>query len=68
MPYDKRLMIKQRLGEIPANKTRCRMEVFTSGVTGWYIFAPMEVPGISGAIQFPVKGTDLKRGWRRLLE
>ncbi len=68
MPYDQRLMIKQRLGEIPANKTHGRLEVITSAVPGWYVFAPMAGPGISGTIHFPVKGTDLKRGWRRLLE
>ncbi len=68
MNYDRRLMIKQRLGEIPANKTHPKLEVFTSGVPGWYVFAPMVAPGISGAIQFPVKGSDLKPGWHKLLE
>ena len=28
---DRHLMVKQRLGEIPANKTHPRLEVFTSG-------------------------------------
>jgi len=68
MSYDRRLMIKQRLGEIPANKTPPRLEVFTSGVLGWYVFAPMVAPGISGTIQFPVKGSDLKTGWQQQLE
>ena len=65
---DQRLMIKQRLGEIPANKTHHRLEVFTSGVPGWYVFAPMVAPGISGTIHFPVKGSALKPGWQKLLE
>jgi hypothetical protein len=68
MSYDRRLMIKQHLGEIPANKTHPRLEVFTSGVPDWYVFAPMVAPGISGTIQFPVKGSDLKTGWQTLLE
>ena len=68
MSYDRRLMIKQRLGEIPANKTHPRLEVFTSGVPGWYVFAPMVAPSISGTIQFPVKGSDLETGWHQLLE
>jgi hypothetical protein len=61
-------MVKGRLGEIPANKNHPRLEVFTSGVPGWYIFAPMVAPGISGTIHIPVRGTDLKPGWKRLLE
>jgi len=65
---DQRLMIKQRLGEIPANATHPRMEVFTSGEPGWYIFAPVPAPGISGTIHIPVHGKDLKPGWRKLLE
>ena len=68
MSYDRRLRIKQRLGEIPANKTHPRLEVFTSEVPGWYVFAPMVAPGISGTIQFPVKGDDLKTGWQQQLE
>ncbi len=68
MSYDRRLMIKQRLGEIPANKTHPRLEVFTSGAPGWYVFAPMVAPGISGIIQFPVKDSDLKDGWQKNLE
>ena len=68
MNYDRRLMIKQRLGEIPANKTHPRLVVFTSGVPGWYVFAPMVAPGISGTIQFPVKVSELKTGWQKLLE
>ncbi|MDD5038679.1 MAG: hypothetical protein PHN78_05120 [Dehalococcoidales bacterium] len=68
MNYDRRLMVKQRLGEIPANDTPPRLEVFTSAVPGWYIFAPMAAPGISGTNHFPVKGSSLKRGWQKLLE
>ena len=64
---EKRLMVKQRMGEIPATAKHPRLEVFTSGVPGWYIFSPMEGPGISSTVHFPVKGTNLKRGWRRLL-
>jgi len=64
---DKRLMAKQRLGEIPATDKHARFEVFTSAVPGWYIFAPMPAPGISGTIQFPVQGFRLKPGWRKLL-
>jgi hypothetical protein len=64
---DQRLMIKQRLGEIPANSTHPRLEVFVSGVPGWYIFAPMTPDGFSGTIHIPVKGTDLKPGWRKQL-
>lgn len=62
------LMIKQRMGELPANKTHPRLEVFTSGEPGWYVFAPMVAPGISGTIQFPVEGKRLKQGWKRLLK
>ena len=65
---DQRLMIKQRLGELPANATHPRLEVFTSGVPGWYVFAPMVAPGISGTLHFPVKGSTLKPGWSNLLE
>ena len=65
---DNRFMIKQRLGEIPANETHPRLEVFTSGVPGWYVFAPMVAPGISGTIHFSVKGSALKPGWQKLLE
>ena len=65
---NRHLMIKQRLGEIPATKKHARFEVFTSGEPGWYVFAPMVSPGISGTIHFPVKGSDLKRGWQKLLE
>ena len=65
---DRRLMVKQRMGEIPATEKHARMEVFTSGVPGWYIFAPMIAPGISGTIHFPVKGSTLKPGWKELLE
>ena len=68
MNYDRRLMIKQRLREIPANKTHPRHEVFTSGMQGWYVFAPMVASGISGTIHFPVKGSDLKDGWQKNLE
>ena len=64
---EQRLMVKQRVGEIPANASHPRMEVFASGVSGWYIFAPMQAPGISGTIHFPVQGKDLVRGWKRLL-
>ncbi len=64
---DKRLMARQRLGEIPATGEHARFEVFTSAVSGWYIFAPMSAPGISGTIQFPVLGLRLKPGWRKLL-
>jgi len=64
---DMHYMIKQRLGEIPANKTHPRMEVFASGVPGWYIFAPMPAPGISGTLHFPYHGSQLKPGWKRLL-
>ena len=52
---DKRLMVKQRLGEIPATGKHARFEVFTSAVPGWYIFAPMPAPGVSGTIQFRLK-------------
>ena len=61
---EQRLMVKQRLGEIPANKTHPRMEVFTSGVPGWYIFAPMSAPGISGTIHIPIQGNRLRLGWK----
>jgi len=64
---EQRLMIKQRLGEIPANATHPRMEVFTSGLPGWYIFAPMPAPGISGTIHIPIQGSRLKPGWKRKL-
>jgi len=65
---DNHLMVKQRLGEIPATDKHGRLEVFTSGVPGWYIFAPMVGRGISGTIHIPVKGSNLKPGWKRLLE
>jgi len=65
---DRHLMVKQRLGEIPATKKHPRLEVFTSGVPGWYIFAPMVAPSISGTLHHPVKGSDLKPGWKKLLE
>ena len=68
MNMDRHLMIKERLGEIPANKTHPRHEVFTSGMQGWYVFAPMVASGISGTIHFPVKGSDLKDGWQKNLE
>ena len=61
-------MIKQRMGEIPANKTHPRLEVFTSGALGWYVFAPMVSPGILGTIHIPVKGSNLKPGWKKSLE
>ena len=65
---ERRLMIKQRLGEIPADRTHPRLEVFTSGVPGWYIFAPMVAPGISGTFHIPMEGKRLKPGWKNLLE
>ena len=68
---ERRLMIKQRMGEIPANKTHPRLEVFTSGMPSWYIFAPMQEIGgthLSGTIHIPVEGKRLKRGWKQLLE
>ena len=61
------LMPKQRLGEIPANQSHPRFEVFVSGKPGWYIFAPMPEPGISGTLHIPIKGSNLKRGWKRQL-
>jgi len=64
---ERRLMVKQRLGEIPASGARPRMEVFASGVSGWYIFAPMQSPGISGTLHIPIQGKRLKPGWKRLL-
>ena len=64
---DRRLMVKQRMGEIPATSKHPRLEVFVSGEEGWYVFAPMFAPYISGTIQFPVKASDLKRGWKKLL-
>ena len=64
---DSRYMVKQRLGEIPANNSHPRMEVFTSGQPSWYIFAPMQAPGISGTLQFAYHGKDLKPGWKHLL-
>ena len=68
---DQRMMVKQRMGEIPANEKHPRFEVFTTGMPGWYLFCPMQSIGnlnISGTIQIPVQGRDLVRGWRRLLE
>jgi len=62
-----RLMVKQRLGEIPASGARPRMEVFTSGMPGWYIFAPMAGPGISGTLHIPIEGKRLKTGWKKEL-
>jgi len=67
MGYDLRMMIKQRLGEIPANAKHPRMEVFTSEKPGWYIFAPMVAPGISGTLHIPIQGNRLKPGWKKLL-
>ena len=64
---EQRLMVKQRLGEIPANATHPRMEVFTSALPGWYIFAPMPAPGISGTIHIPIQGNRLKPGWKEEL-
>jgi hypothetical protein len=64
---EQRLMVKQRLGEIPANATHPRMEVFTSALPGWYIFAPMSAPGISGTIHIPIQGSRLKPGWKEEL-
>ena len=64
---DQRLMVKQHLGEIQPTDKHGRFEVFTSGEPGWYIFAPMPAPGISGTIQSPVEGKRLKPGWRELL-
>lgn len=70
---EQRLMVKQRMGEIPASGVRPRMEVFTTGVAGWYLFCPMVSggigkPSISGTIQIPIQGKNLKRGWKQLLE
>ena len=67
------LGIKQRMGEIPATAKHPRLEVFTSGKPGCYVFCPMVSggigkPSISGTIHIPVQGKDLKRGWKRLLE
>ncbi len=42
-----RLMIKQRLGEIPANATDPLMEVFISTLPGWYIFAVIVMTSLS---------------------
>lgn len=67
MKMDQRLMVKQRLGEIPASDKHPRMEVFTSGEPGWYIFAPMVAPGISGTLHIPIQGDRLKPGWKKLL-
>lgn len=67
MTMDSRYMVKQRLGEIPANNSHPRMEVFTSGLPGWYIFAPMQAPGISGTLHFAYNGKDLKPRWKHLL-
>ncbi len=67
MPYAPEMMVKQRLGEIPATDKHGRFEVFTTGRPGWYLFCPMPAPGISGTLQFPVKGSDLKPGWKKLL-
>lgn len=64
---DQRYMVKQRLGEIPETDKHSRFEVFTSGIPGWYIFAPMSAPGISGTLHFAYHGRDLKQGWKRLL-
>ena len=61
------MMIKQRLGEMPATDKHPRFEVFTTGKLGWYLFCPMIALGISGTLQIPVEGKRLKRGWKRLL-
>ena len=67
MGYDRRVMVKQRLGEIPANDTHPRLAVYTSGEDGWYVFRPMDQNGCEGTLDIPVKGSDLKPGWRRRL-
>ena len=64
---DRRLMVKQRLGEIPATEKHPRFEVFTSAEPGWYIFAPMPAPCISGTLHFAVQGKRLRPGWKNLL-
>ena len=64
---DRKLMVKRKLGEIPEANGRPRLEVFESGEPGWYIFAPMQSPGVSGTIHIPVRGKDLVRGWKRQL-
>ena len=60
-------MIKQRLGEIPTSGKHPRFEVFTSAEPGWYVFAPMPAPAVSGTLHFPVQGKQLRPGWKKLL-
>ncbi len=67
MGYRPEMMVKGRMGEIPATNKHPRFEVFTTGRPGWYLFCPMPAPGISGTLQFPVEGKSLKTGWKKLL-
>ena len=67
--FDNRLMVKQRMGELPPGKDRRnRLAVYTSGVPSWYIFVPMPQPGVESTIHIPVHGSRLKRGWKKQLE
>ena len=69
MPYDQRLMPKQRLGQVTARYAE--FEVFTTGDPKWLLFCVMKPLGnshfISTGLQHPVLISNLKPGWRAKL-
>lgn len=58
---DRRLMIKQWIGEILTPRG-ARFRVFTTGDDRYYYFDPIGPEGCSGCIGFPVRKHDLKPG------
>mgnify|MGYP001585622753 CR=1 FL=1 len=69
MPYDQRLMPKQRLGQITGR--HAEFEVFTTGDPGWLLFCVMTPLGnghfASTEIQHPVRLSNLKAHWKERL-
>ena len=67
---DARYMVKQRLGQI-TTRLGLELEVFTTGLPGYYLFCPMQNLGhgtfASGTIQISHHNWDLVTGWKRRL-
>ncbi len=61
---DKRLMIKQRLGGIPATDKHARFEVFTSGEPGWYVLRRCRHLALVGPSSFRCEGKTSSPGGR----
>jgi hypothetical protein len=58
---DRRLMVKQWVGEILAEHG-AKFRVFTTGDDRWYLFDPIGPDGCSGCVSFPVLKSRLKPG------